>query len=302
MRIWHLLGLEDDGAHHLERIISGITGVFGILAVFLASEAFLSGPAMPVMVASMGASAVLLFAVPHGKLAQPWNVLAGHGLSALVGVSCARFVPEPHLAAALAVGGAIAAMHYARAIHPPGGASALVAVIGGGPVHALGYAYILTPVLLNAAILTAGAVLLNNLFPWRRYPAALQSHPPSKEKAFEPQDLLYALKEVNSFVDVTEEELEAIYEIATRHAEERRHLPPEAIRIGAFYSNGRYGSEWSVRQVLDIREDRVFYRVVAGEGRLKDGSAPLEDFARWARYEVQRIESCWRRVDQACLG
>ncbi|MFX8373896.1 HPP family protein, partial [Acinetobacter baumannii] len=80
---------------------------------------------------SMGASAVLLYAVPHGALSQPWAVLAGHAVSAVAGVAAARNISDPALAAAVAVGTAILAMHYLRAIHPPGGATALTAVVGG---------------------------------------------------------------------------------------------------------------------------------------------------------------------------
>ena len=113
----------------------------------------------------------LRFAVPEGPLSQPWAVVGGHTLSALVGVMSASLVPEPLLAACLAVGGAIGVMQLCGCVHPPGGATALSAVVGGAGVHALGMQYVLTPVLLNAAIIVGVAVAFNGLLARRRYPA-----------------------------------------------------------------------------------------------------------------------------------
>ncbi len=88
----------------------------------------------------MGASAVLLFAAPASPLAQPWSIVVGNGVSALMGVLSASLVPDPALAAALAVMLAIAAMFLTRSLHPPGGAVALTAVIGGEGSASSGWA------------------------------------------------------------------------------------------------------------------------------------------------------------------
>src|SRR5512134_363067 len=155
----HLLGVERQTISHHEKLISALGGLAGILLVYLASRHYLGDGLGLMVVASMGASAVLLFAVPHGALSQPWPLLAGHVVSAAIGVTCARLLPDPLLAAPLAVGLAIAAMHYLRCVHPPGGATALMAVIGGTAVRDLGYGFILTPVLLNVAAMLAAAVV-----------------------------------------------------------------------------------------------------------------------------------------------
>src|SRR5512143_2962227 len=130
---------------HTEHWISAAGGFIGITAVLYISSSVLDhqGPAM--IIASMGASAVLLFAVPHGALSQPWAVLGGNVISATIGVTCAQWVGEPFLAGALAVGLSIAAMYYLRCLHPPGGATALVAVLGGESVHQLGYSFVISP-------------------------------------------------------------------------------------------------------------------------------------------------------------
>jgi CBS domain-containing membrane protein len=160
-------------AGHLEKWLSAAGGLAGLTGVMLISQAHLGSAASVGLVASMGASAVLLFAVPHGPLSQPWPVFGGHLVSAIVGVACTRAIAEPALAAPVAVAVAIGAMHYLHCIHPPGGATALSAVIGGDTVHQLGFHYVLTPVLWNATVILLVALVFNYPFRWRRYPIAL---------------------------------------------------------------------------------------------------------------------------------
>lgn len=158
---------------HVEKWISAFGGMVSLIGVMLISHASLGMEGGATLVASMGASAVLLFAVPHGALSQPWPVLGGHVVSALIGVTCAKFIPDPTVAAALAVALAIGAMHYLNCLHPPGGATALSAVIGGVAVQQLGYQYVLTPVLLNAVTILLIAIAFNYPFHWRRYPLSI---------------------------------------------------------------------------------------------------------------------------------
>lgn len=153
IKILDLIGFTSRSVSHRERLITSFGGFCGILGVYFVSSSLLEAQGAAMIVASMGASAVLLYAVPHSALAQPWNVIGGHLVSAVIGVSCARFIPDMLLAAALSVGFAIAAMHYLRCIHPPGGATALSAVIGGPMISALGYSYVLQPVLINCIVI-----------------------------------------------------------------------------------------------------------------------------------------------------
>jgi len=167
------IAAASDRAGHLEKWLSAAGGLAGLTGVMLISQAHLGSAGSVGLVASMGASAVLLFAVPHGPLSQPWPVFGGHLVSAIVGVACTRVIAEPALAAPVAVAAAIGAMHYLRCIHPPGGATALSAVIGGDTVHQLGFHYVLTPVLWNATVILLVALAFNYPFHWRRYPIAL---------------------------------------------------------------------------------------------------------------------------------
>lgn len=123
------------------------------------------------LIGSFGASAVLLYGAPKSPLAQPRNVLGGHILSAFVGVASYKLLAqEPWLASAIAVSTAIALMYITRTLHPPGGATALIAVIGGDKVHGLGFSYALAPVGVGASLMILVALLVNNLPRQRRYP------------------------------------------------------------------------------------------------------------------------------------
>jgi CBS-domain-containing membrane protein len=125
----------------------------------------------PLLIGSFGASAVLVYGVINSPLAQPRNLVGGHVLSAFIGVSVFRLLgQEPWLAAALAVALAIVSMQITRTLHPPGGATALIAVIGSPQLKALGYWYVLVPVLSGVLVLLAVALVFNNLTPTRRYP------------------------------------------------------------------------------------------------------------------------------------
>lgn len=215
-----------------EHWISAVGGLVGILAVLWVGHFWLGAHGGVLAIASMGASAVLLFAAPHGALSQPWPVFGGHLVSALIGVACARWLGyEPMLAASLAVALSIAAMFSLRCLHPPGGATALYAVLGGETVHALGYDYVFSPVLLNVTVLVAVAVAFNYPFAWRRYPqnwyrATAETNRlanpllATEEEAMIPHsDLVYALSQIDTFVDISEEDLQRIYALALKHAQ-----------------------------------------------------------------------------------
>lgn len=222
-RVWARLQRHDQHpASHVEKLISTAGGFLGVLLVLIVSAQILDFHGAALVVASMGASAVLLFATPHSALSQPWPVLGGHLVSALIGISCAKLLGNPLYAGALAVSLSIAAMHYLRCLHPPGGATALVSVVGGEPVRALGYWFLLTPVLANVLIILAVAVAANYPFRWRRYPARFSPRTGGEAHAekcmIAHSDLVCALSEMDSFIDVTEEDLLQIYQLAMRRS------------------------------------------------------------------------------------
>ena len=224
-RILAFMGVELNPSSHLEKIISGLGAFIAIAMIYVLSSAIVGKEAY-LIVASMGAASVLLFAVPHGMLSQPWPLLGGNLISALVGVSCAMMIPDLVLASAAAVGVAITAMYYLKCLHPPGGATALVAVVGGEAVHSLGYWYVLAPVFINVMVMFLVAFLFNAMFQWRRYPASLaQKRNTDEHNADEVPEVIqnmvshqgveYAMRKIDSFIDVNDDDLNRIYQLAS---------------------------------------------------------------------------------------
>ncbi len=301
------IGLGANRSSHREKIISGLGGLVSILLILLVSRQLVGANDAGLIVASMGASAVLLFAVPHGPLSQPWALCGGHMISAFIGVSCYLLIPDLFIAAAVAVGLSITVMYYMRCIHPPGGATALTAVVAGPAVHDMGYQFLVTPVLLNVLIIFSVALAFNYLFAWRRYPIAIMHYARTESAADKPRedslnrdDLEHALQQMNLYVDVSHEDLERIYQLARNRISS--DVVAEQIKLGKYYSNGEYGSNWSVRRVVDEADnprpgkDQIIYKVVAGKGRRSSGVCSREEFSQWAKYEVYLNENSWQRV------
>jgi CBS-domain-containing membrane protein len=311
-KILQYLGVERYRVGHTEKLVSALGAFLGIFLIFYTSTYFVQGVSSYLVVASMGASAVLLFAVPHGPLSQPWSLIGGHLVSAVIGVTCAKFIPDTFIAAPLAVGLAVGVMYYFHCIHPPGGATALSAVVGGSAVQELGYQFILTPVLINVIAILSVAIVFNFLFKWRRYPAYLSQKKVLRDAsksdfsygAITHEDFVYALSEFDSFIDISENELLKIYELVTqRHQDTAIHY--HELKHGHHYSNGEYDDLWSVRQIVDWAEtedsgeEKLIYKVIAGAGRRNSGVMTKNEFSRWAKYEVIRDEDNWRRVDDS---
>jgi len=195
------------------RVVAG--AVFGLLLAALATR-LLKGEAtaLPWLIAPMGASAVLVFGVPASPMAQPWSVVGGNTVSALVGIACVQAIGTAPWAAALAVGLAIGAMFALRCLHPPGGASALLVTLSG--VHDFHFA--LVPVLLNSVLLVAAGIAYNNTTR-RRYPHGQRSAAPSpdaKADAAAPRvseaDLDAVLARYNQVLDVSRDDLKSLLE------------------------------------------------------------------------------------------
>ncbi|HEY0466436.1 MAG TPA: HPP family protein [Polyangiaceae bacterium] len=211
-----------------ERVYSALGGFIGLLLTGLVMRKWLgSSEHVPLLIAPIGASTVLVFGVPASPLAQPWSVLGGNFIAALVGVTAARALPDPSYAAALAVAATIALTSLFRCLHPPAGAVALTAVIGGSAVTQAGYRFALVPVLLNSVLLV-GVALIFNALARRSYPhvAALpvSTHrtadaPPEFRVGFTEADIALAQQRLGTPLDVEQADLIALF----RHVEEAAH-------------------------------------------------------------------------------
>ena len=180
------------------------------------------GPLLPWLVAPLGASTVLVFGVPSSPLAQPWAVVAGNTLSALVGIACLRWLGPPELAAAVAVAAAIGLMLACRCLHPPGGAAALLMVMVG--VH--DWSFALYPVLANSVLLVAAGMLYNTLtgrpYPHPQRSAAAAPSTATAAPRFGAADLEAALAHYNQVVAMPRDELQELLQDAELRAYRRR--------------------------------------------------------------------------------
>jgi CBS domain-containing membrane protein len=202
-------GPSQHGTPPRELLRGGMGAAIGIALTGLASTALLGGGAAPLLIAPMGASAVLLFGVPASPLAQPYAIIGGNLAAALIGVCAAQGIASPLIAASVAVGLAFAAMALLRCVHPPSGAVALTAVLGGPHVAAMGYHFVLVPVALNSLLLTAVALAWNNAtgrsYPHHAHPRAGLPDP------LTPADFDAVLADYGEALDIDRDDLAALY-------------------------------------------------------------------------------------------
>lgn len=211
----------------LERIRASCGALLGILLTASISHQILGDASqLPFLIAPMGASAVLLFALPSSPLAQPWSILMGNSISAGVGVVIATLLGSTPLAAAIAVALATAAMFATRSLHPPGGAIALSAVIGGPAIHEQGFLFVFSPVGINSLALLSLAILFNNLTR-HHYP-----HLPTEQKnlhktkdqlpggrlGFTSQDLDTVIQQYNEVLDISRDDLAFLFKQTEKQA------------------------------------------------------------------------------------
>ena len=200
------------------KLLSVASSFIAILVIAWITHKFSDSAAYPIIVASMGASAVILFITPGSPLAQPWPLVGGHLISAIIGITCAQLISDVIFASACASGGSVLAMLLLRCLHPPGAATALTPVIAGDPVNFMNYSFVLVPVGLNVAIMLMMAIAINRWMMRYEYPSVPhqtddQKHQhstliqPSQRTGVSEQDLEQALENMNMFMDVSKGDL-----------------------------------------------------------------------------------------------
>ena len=220
-----------------ERMRAVAGALVGLFVTAILSDMLTAGSGIVplALVAPMGASAVLLFCVPASPLAQPWSVIGGNTISALVGIICAKAVHNPALAAPLAGACAIFVMFVLRCLHPPSGAVALTVVLGGPAIHAAGFEFAFLPVCLNSTLIVLAALVFNNLT-GRRYPHnqksmlrtaqqaahATRDPAPMARLGFTAEDLDAVLARYGQVLDVSRDDLEDILLQTEQRAYARR--------------------------------------------------------------------------------
>ncbi|HEX7783309.1 MAG TPA: HPP family protein [Sphingobium sp.] len=224
---WRLFKPLLAGATLSGRLLACAGAAIGIaLTIVVCAQFPMSTADLPIIVAPIGASAVLVFAVPASPLAQPWPVLGGNIISTLIGIAAARAIPDTAVAAGVAVGGAILAMSLLRCLHPPGGAAALTAVIGSPTIHAAGYAFAFAPVGLNSIALLSLAMFFHRMS-GHSYPHE-PALPPAERTVvreaagFHMEDIDRALADLPDTFDISREDLDLLLSRAEIHAKERQ--------------------------------------------------------------------------------
>ncbi|MCK5829705.1 MAG: HPP family protein [Methylococcales bacterium] len=199
------------------KLLSLLSCFCSIFFIALITKVISPWPGYPMIVASMGASAIILFFIPSSPLAQPWPFVGGQIVSAIVGVACALNIPEVSTAAATAVGGSIFLMLLLRCLHPPAAATSLTPIMAGTSITSLGYSFVLVPVAVNVFTMLFLVIIINRWVMNRNYPSPLpikktshQRHTvskPSHHVGFAEQDLSLAIEQSNVFIDMTQTEL-----------------------------------------------------------------------------------------------
>lgn len=272
-----------------ERLLACLGALIGIALTALVSAWIMGGDShLPMIVAPMGASAVILFAIPTSPLAQPWPIIGGNTLSALAGVVAAQLIADPFIAAAAGVSMAIAAMSVTRSLHPPGGAAALTAVLGGPAVAASGFMFALVPVALNSILLVATGFLFHRACR-RAYPHRVSTPanthktadlPSSHRVGFRPEDIDAALDALNDTFDIDRGDLDRLFREVELQALLRAHgdmlcedvMSLDVVRIGIDESIGR------ARSLLLAHNVRTL-PVVGRDGKLA-GAIGLRELTR----------------------
>jgi CBS domain-containing membrane protein len=274
-----------------ERWRAIVGAMLGIVITAILCRLCANTPTAVWLVAPLGASAVLVFAVPASPLAQPWSVVGGNTISALMGVLCVQLIDDPALAAGVAVAAAIVAMFALRCLHPPGGAAALLAVL----THASSLDFVFFPVLINSTLLVLVGIVYNTAT-GRRYPhSQLIERTSLPTSRFTSDDLDAVLKRYNQVLDVSRDELEDILHMAEMNAMERRmsELRCEDIMTRDVFTV-EYGTDLQEAWEL-MRRHRVKALPVVDRQRRIIGIVSLADFMRHA--DVDRSDGMRERLN-----
>lgn len=278
-----------------ERVRAALGALLGIFFTAILCLYFTESQTVLFLIAPMGASAVLLFALPSSPLAQPWSVLIGNIVSAAVGVICFLLIANVPIAAAVSVAAAIALMFVTRSLHPPGGAIAMYAVLGGPDIHSLGFGYVLAPVGINSLVLIITAVIFNNLtrhpYPHRQLINPINLHNtqdavPTNRAGFNSQDLDVVLQQYNEVLDISRDDLEYLMKQAEMQSYRRRF---EQITCGDIMSTDIISVEFGVSLEdawMILRKHKIKALPVLNKVRRVIGIITLVDFMKHANLDV----------------
>lgn len=287
------------GATLRDRLIACLGSLIGIgLTGFVCAFSFGPDPYLPLIVAPIGASAVLLFAVPASPLAQPWPIIGGNTISALVGITVVHFLPYPLFAPGVAVALAIVVMSLTRSLHPPGGAAALTAVIGGSAVTSAGYLFAFMPIALNSVLLVLLGIGFHKLtrrsYPHVAQPPAVNTHktkdqPASLRVGVQSADIDAALAKMGETYDIDRGDLDRLLREVETQILSRMHSMIEAREIMSrdVVTVDRNAASAEARHLL-LDHDIRMLPVLGADGKLV-GTIGLRELATGSEHITDRI-------------
>ena len=291
-----------------ERIRSCIGALLGIAVTGASMHWLLGGDArIPLLVAPMGASAVLLFAVPASPLAQPWSFIGGNLVAAVLGVLASRLFGDPIVAAAFAVAAATCAMFALRCVHPPSGAVALTAVLGGPAVHALGFRFVFEPIALQSFVLLTAAIAYHTLTR-HRYPHARRMNTQAQAASdtagtgVTRADIEAIVRQQGELIDVAADDLQSLLHEAQLLAYARSFsdmtcaqiMSPDVVTVTA---DSTAAAAWRL-----LERHRVKALPVIDDERRVVGIVTRTDFVGRTPFGLRRLRTTrfgWRRRDEA---
>lgn len=246
---------------HKEAVTASLGSFVGIAFIFMLTIKITNNHNTAALIAaSTGATAFLIFTLPNSVFSQNWSVIGGHLISAFIGVSCFKLLGNSIIATALSVALAVIGMHLLHCPHPPGAATALLAVIGGEPVTTLGYHYVVLPILGNILVLLIIARGFNYLT------RILYKHKDTKHRKHN-SDILFNFA---PFMD----------EISVK----------ETLQVDRLYSHSQHAFNASVRKILAISVEEVRYEVIHGLAKGNEYSVPYDHFMAWTRFKVYEVQ------------
>jgi CBS domain-containing membrane protein len=209
-----------------EKFRSAAAVTVGVLLLGLVLHFLFPEPGFfrPLLLSSMAAAALLVYAVPHSPMAQPWPLVVGNLASGAVGMACAILIPDMLWAAACAAGLSVLVMHLTRSLHPPGAATALFMVLNASMFQQHGWLWSSGVVLANVMLTLILALIINNLIHLGRYPVRRHhaSVKPAIVATLTEADVEWALQHMEGVTDVSEEDLLEIYRLACEHAQKNQ--------------------------------------------------------------------------------
>tara|TARA_R110002167_G_scaffold320377_4_gene526233 strand:- start:505 stop:1374 length:870 start_codon:yes stop_codon:yes gene_type:complete len=251
---------------HKEAITASLGSFFAIALIFTLTIQVTNNQSTAALIAaSTGASAFLIFTLPKSVFSQNWSVIAGHLTSAFIGVSCFKLLGDSIIATALSVALTVIGMHLLRCPHPPGCATALLAVIGGEPVTQLGYNYVLFPILINISTLLAIAHGFHWFF----------------ERFYKNKHKLGLNQPHSHIADHNESSFNLIKIVDDLRSDRATLLE------GMLYSHSQNTHHASIRKIISLSNNQVSYEVVHGYTKGKKDCVPYAHFVTWVRFKVE---------------